>query len=758
MHAKNGIVQVSILVATALSIPATTFYGQTVQVWERPSSVLSQPMPLVRRHLGPDPFVHISKDSLLASLSTLSAIGADRAWRQMGSIEEAAALAWMESQLGGATFLKGNGLKLERESFRLDIATQVWETGLVLRLGNSTTEVPADTVVSALDLAEQARMYDSDGQLNDSHRDAVEVDAPTRTILSASALLALAPRSLANRVALVDYTLLDSSLPGNEDADTRLNALLAAEPEALVLFTRFSNTLDQSHGFGITDSWLFYNTTTPPPPTLFARLEDLGEAGIRELADLAQVSSARVRWDVDVFSPGRSGNLIATIPGRDRSRALILGAHIDAINTPGALDDGSGSVVLLEVARAFERARLVPPVDLVLVWFGSEEAGLFGSGHFALGHQELLDRTVAMLEVDCLTYPLDGLVATLELQGWSYVRFADSRLPFPTQLHDAAALRKVATTPVDTPFWGADNLSFAGFDVPHADLIYMDSATWDVLADAHILGHLHDPYDTMDLARQVAGQLEDMAHIALTSAMTTGLVPTELRVTPPPRGRAVFVASHTEPVHMTPAYRVLAESCMALAWEGLDVDVVPYGTPVTAADLADARIVVALPVVDYSGSQGDPTMYDEAWTADEVAVFEAYAREGGLLAIVNSNYRFSWVGRREANEDALDANALSSRFGVVFSAGTLTADRAKVVGNHSLTSGVPELYIYRNSAVPFSTSGQVLAKIGTTPALALVKADAGEVLVLGDIGILAYSSRLDNHAFWLNLARYAKSR
>jgi hypothetical protein len=35
------------------------------------------------------------------------------------------------------------------------------------------------------------------------------------------------------------------------------------------------------------------------------------------------------------------GNLVARIPGLDRSRAAILGAHIDSPNSPGALDDGS---------------------------------------------------------------------------------------------------------------------------------------------------------------------------------------------------------------------------------------------------------------------------------------------------------------------------------------------------------------------------------------------------------------------------------
>ena len=136
----------------------------------------------------------------------------------------------------------------------------------------------------------------------------------------------------------------------------------------------------------------------------------------------------------DVFSPGTSGNLIAHIPGTDSSQAVILGGHIDSPNSPGAMDDGSGSVVLLEVARVLNEARLQPPVDLYLAWFGSEELSIYGSAHFAATHQELLDRTTAMLQVDMLGRPVDGINPYLNLVGWSYGRHGDDRLPWPEYL------------------------------------------------------------------------------------------------------------------------------------------------------------------------------------------------------------------------------------------------------------------------------------------------------------------------------------
>ena len=67
---------------------------------------------------------------------------------------------------------------------------------------------------------------------------------------------------------------------------------------------------------------------------------------------------------------------------------------------------------------------------------------------------------------------------------------------------------------------------------------------------------------------------------------------------------------------MTPA--TLVELDRALAWEGFDVDVIPYGQAVTSEDLANSELVVVLPVIDYPSPSGDLTVYDEAWGDREI--------------------------------------------------------------------------------------------------------------------------------------------
>jgi len=90
-------------------------------------------------------------------------------------------------------------------------------------------------------------------------------------------------------------------------------------------------------------------------PMLNVRLEDLAPAGVASWEALAAIETARLIWDTDVFTPGQSGNLVARIPGVDTSRAVILGAHIDSANTPGAGDNALNCAVLLEVARVYAR-------------------------------------------------------------------------------------------------------------------------------------------------------------------------------------------------------------------------------------------------------------------------------------------------------------------------------------------------------------------------------------------------------------------
>ncbi len=85
---------------------------------------------------------------------------------------------------------------------------------------------------------------------------------------------------------------------------------------------------------------------------------------------------AKSRWD---GSDVEHRNIMATLVGRDATKRILeIGAHYDTVpGSPGADDNGSGVVALLEVARAL-RARNYGGT-IRLCFFAMEEDGLVGS-------------------------------------------------------------------------------------------------------------------------------------------------------------------------------------------------------------------------------------------------------------------------------------------------------------------------------------------------------------------------------------------
>ena len=95
------------------------------------------------------------------------------------------------------------------------------------------------------------------------------------------------------------------------------------------------------------------------------------------------------------FAPtGGGGNLIASCEGQPRPTPRPG----DIINN-GADDNGSGTVSLMAIAKAFATGSR-PKRSLLFVWHTGEEAGLYGSRYMADRPVLPIDRMVTMLNVD----------------------------------------------------------------------------------------------------------------------------------------------------------------------------------------------------------------------------------------------------------------------------------------------------------------------------------------------------------------------
>lgn len=690
----------------------------------------------------------ISAARMLLHLDALTHIQPYSGWRSGGTAGEQEARAYVMQQLSQMEWLMSNGMTVTEEPFDVFMATEFHQSQLEFALPNGSVTVPASAMRGHRDIVEDTLRMDSDGVLNDTDTNPVKVSGSMVFIHSQSDLAGLP--GMTGKVAVVDYGLVDTVL--NSNARNNAARILASGANGVILITQFSNAPDASHGTFAGEGGAFASQSNATRiPILIARWEDITAAGILDADILQSASNATLTWDVDVLSPAKSGNVVAHIPGRQTERALIIGGHLDSPNSPGAMDDGSGAVITLEVAAYLNNNQIQPEHDLYLVWFGSEELGLYGSAAFTAAHQELLDRTAAVTTFDCLTRPVDGIPAQIMLMfgGDSPYNADPWALHLQAEMADAGVDTDVSHMPLSS-----DNGSFSGYAIPNVDVIYTSSEMED--ADVWFAGHMHDPYDTVELAAEMQDVLVQMAQVAVTAATQTSLP--DLALAPAPTHRAVVISSHNQVIHQTPTMQF--DFGMLLAAKGWDVDLVPYGTAVTDSDLQDADFVVALPVLDYLPADASGAG-DGGWTAAELSVFKDYVSSGGLLMVTNTASRLKYYNRvYDRNEDRLAQNTLAGLFGATFVDLPLTLSNIDVVKGNALTAGFNTLLMAEGSAVPFTLSkGTILAGDPSAAILAVTDFGSGEVILLGDLSALgsSYQGAL-NPEFIENLAAYAAGR
>ncbi len=132
--------------------------------------------------------------------------------------------------------------------------------------------------------------------------------------------------------------------------------------------------------------------------------------------------------------PQHTWNAMGKITGSDKtlsSEVILLTSHLDHLgvreNLPGddkifngADDDASGSVVVLELARALGKGKR-PKRTVYFVCFGSEESGGYGARYFLENMPFPKEKLVANLEFEMIGRP-DKLVKTDELWLTGYER------------------------------------------------------------------------------------------------------------------------------------------------------------------------------------------------------------------------------------------------------------------------------------------------------------------------------------------------
>ncbi len=98
-------------------------------------------------------------------------------------------------------------------------------------------------------------------------------------------------------------------------------------------------------------------------------------------------------------------NTVAEIRGSQKpDEIVILGAHLDSWDLgEGTTDNGTGSMIVLEAARALQKLGLRPKRTIRFVLFSGEEQGLVGSRAYVAAHKDELPKISAALIHDAGT-------------------------------------------------------------------------------------------------------------------------------------------------------------------------------------------------------------------------------------------------------------------------------------------------------------------------------------------------------------------
>ncbi|GAB7352051.1 hypothetical protein MBLNU459_g2560t1 [Dothideomycetes sp. NU459] len=153
--------------------------------------------------------------------------------------------------------------------------------------------------------------------------------------------------------------------------------------------------------------------------------------------------------------PWGQNSIIATLPGKT-NKTVIIGAHQDSINlffpsllaAPGADDDGSGTVTILEALRVLlmdESIVLGKQANTVeFHWYSAEEGGLLGSQAIFQSYEKAGRDVKAMLQQDMTGYVQKTIDAGEPESVGVITDFVDPGL--------TDFIKKVITTYCDIPY------------------------------------------------------------------------------------------------------------------------------------------------------------------------------------------------------------------------------------------------------------------------------------------------------------------
>lgn len=143
-----------------------------------------------------------------------------------------------------------------------------------------------------------------------------------------------------------------------------------------------------------------------------AGLEPLGDDGYFQTADWNLIDPKRSKTAAPAQAPVKVRNVVGILRGSDpalKDSYVLVTAHYDHVGLKpgqgdgifnGANDDGSGTVSVIELAKAFAAQKTPPKRSIVFMTVFGEEHGLVGSRHYATNPLVPIEKTIAGINLE----------------------------------------------------------------------------------------------------------------------------------------------------------------------------------------------------------------------------------------------------------------------------------------------------------------------------------------------------------------------
>ncbi len=279
--------------------------------------------------------------------------------RLAGTEAEARARAWAVAKLKGLGFSN-----VRVEEFPLPVWTRGAESAEVV------APFPQKLAVTALG--------------NSASTGAAGITGDLVMFDSVDALRRAPDSAVRGKIVFVDHHMAptqDGSSYGPGGTPRRAGPTVASQKGAIGIIVRSAGTDHHRHPHAGVQS--FAEGVMPIPA---------GAISVIDAEQLARIfkRGKPVRLHLQLVSStrqGTSGNVIAEVPGRIPALPPVLvGGHLDSWDLgTGAIDDASGVAIAAAAAKRIMDAGQ-PERTIRVVWFGSEEVGLFGGLDYRAKH------------------------------------------------------------------------------------------------------------------------------------------------------------------------------------------------------------------------------------------------------------------------------------------------------------------------------------------------------------------------------------